>query len=180
MSSMQCMRVLIPNALRSASHSCLPLHPILAGAWRRPTWSSSLAPPNQNGGRLDNPQYRTFYCAGTAVAAVGESFGDDLLWDAETITFDPLLPGSRRSIVTYELPDKSLLDLDDPAELVPRMIRPSRVVTRSDHLRMGAPDLSGGPMGGCAVVVTMGSRLDHYGNLGSRRANTHRGGATIS
>ena len=44
----------------------------------------------------------------------------------------PLLPGSRRALGVYRLPDTlRVLDLDDPAELLERSLRPTQIVTRN-------------------------------------------------
>lgn len=62
---------------------------------------------------------------------MGEVFGDLPTWSEEMFTF-PLLPGSRRALGTYRLPDHlRVLDLDDPAALVERSLRLTQVVARN-------------------------------------------------
>ena len=83
-------------------------------------------------GRLDNPgHYRVLYAANKAIAAVAEAFGSFELWTAGMLAGSPTLPGSRRAIAAYEIPDTvKILDLDDGSALARRKLRPSQVVTR--------------------------------------------------
>lgn len=85
----------------------------------------------QRGGRIDHPDYFVWYLAGQPQGAVGETFGNLAIWDLSM--FDvPFLPGGRRALGVYRLPDTlRLLDLDDPAELLQRNLRPSQVVIRN-------------------------------------------------
>ncbi|MEU1999940.1 hypothetical protein ACH47B_01885 [Rhodococcus sp. NPDC019627] len=49
-----------------------------------------------------------------------------------------MLPGSRRALGALELPDDlRILDLDDPAQLVPLGLRPTQVVTRNLTVAQG-------------------------------------------
>ena len=85
----------------------------------------------QRGGRVDHPDYFVWYLAREAAGAVGESFGNLATWDPSMFEF-PLLPGARRAMGVYALPDDlRVLDLDDPAELVQRGLRPTQIVTRN-------------------------------------------------
>ncbi len=87
-------------------------------------------PSIQGAGRIDNPEhYAVFYAATTAVAAIGESFGDLREWFAAMLGPRPNLPGSAMALATLSAPS-ALIDLDDPSELVARDLRPSRVITR--------------------------------------------------
>ncbi|KAF0966620.1 RES domain-containing protein [Rhodococcus sp. T7] len=85
----------------------------------------------QRGGRIDHPDYYVWYVSRLAEAACGESFGNLARWEDSMLEF-PLLPGSRRALGVFELPDDlRILDLDDPAELVRLGLRPTQVVTRN-------------------------------------------------
>jgi len=85
----------------------------------------------QRGGRIDHPDYFVWYVAAQPTAAVGEVFGNLATWGNSMFAF-PVLPGARRALGTYRLPgDLKLLDLDDPAELVARSMRPTQVVVRN-------------------------------------------------
>lgn len=88
--------------------------------------------PEQGTGRFDNPaQYLAWYMADLPTAAVGESFGDLSVWRDEMFPF-PRIPGSRRALGTYRLPDElPYVDLDDPQRLVELGVRPSQVVERN-------------------------------------------------
>jgi hypothetical protein len=88
--------------------------------------------PAQGSGRFDNPDhYLTRYLAAEAVGAIGESFGDLSTWRDEMFEF-PLIPGSRKALGVYDLPDDlPYLDLDDPRRLVELGVRPSQVVERN-------------------------------------------------
>lgn len=85
----------------------------------------------QGAGRVDNPErYSVLYASDVPGGAVGEAFGNLAMWTAALLAGSPLLPGSRRALVTYEVGDSNFLDLDEPRSLASRRIRPSRVVTR--------------------------------------------------
>jgi RES domain len=85
----------------------------------------------QRGGRIDHPDYFVWYLSPHAAAAIGETFGNLGVWDGSMFPF-PLIAGSRRALGTYRLPDDlRLLDLDDPAALVERSLRPTQIVTRN-------------------------------------------------
>jgi len=89
-----------------------------------------FVPAVQGAGRLDNPeQYRVLYVAADPDGAVGEAFGDHRIWTTELLAGAPALPGSVMALGVYEL-RSALLDLDEPAALVARELRPSRVVSR--------------------------------------------------
>lgn len=91
----------------------------------------------QRGGRVDHPDYDVWYLATSVEGAVGEVFGDLPAWSEEMFVF-PLLPGSRRALGTYALPDDlRVLDLDDPAALVERSLRPTQVVARNLAVTQG-------------------------------------------
>lgn len=96
-------------------------------------------PPRQGAGRLDNPEhYLVLYLADQPAGAVAEAFGDLAVWRASMLRGHPSLPGSVRALVSYELDDNAAVcDLDDPAELVARGLRPSQVVSH-DRVRTQA------------------------------------------
>lgn len=85
----------------------------------------------QRAGRIDHPDYFVWYLAAQQEGAVGETFGNLAAWDASMFQ-TPFLPGGRRALGIFRLPDEvRLLDLDDPAELVARNLRPSQIVVRN-------------------------------------------------
>ncbi len=88
--------------------------------------------PAQGAGRFDNPSYYlAWYLAAEAAGAVGESFADLSTWRDEMFEF-PHIPGARRTLGVYELPDDlPYVDLDDPRRLVDLGVRPSQVVERN-------------------------------------------------
>nr|WP_271211167.1 RES domain-containing protein [Rhodococcus wratislaviensis]GLK36938.1 hypothetical protein GCM10017611_37970 [Rhodococcus wratislaviensis] len=91
----------------------------------------------QRGGRIDHPDYHVWYLSRLAEAACGESFGNLARWEASMLEF-PLLPGSRRALGVFELPDDlRVLDLDDPAQLVRLGLRPTQVVARNLTVTQG-------------------------------------------
>lgn len=84
----------------------------------------------QREGRIDHPDYYVWYLTRQPEAAAGE-FGDLATWDESMFAF-PMLAGSRRALGVYRLPDTlRVLDLDDPAELVRRSLRPTQIVIRN-------------------------------------------------
>lgn len=86
--------------------------------------------PVQGAGRIDNPEhYKVLYAGRSASGAVGETLGRFREWMPSLLGERPYLPGSRLRLATLDL-DRVLCDLDDPAELHARNLRPSRVVTR--------------------------------------------------
>lgn len=85
----------------------------------------------QGSGRVDNPEhYLTLYACDAEVGAVGEAFGNFSLWTPGLLEGSPILPGSRRALVTYDVGAIEVLDLDNPGSLIERDLKPSRVVTR--------------------------------------------------
>lgn len=88
--------------------------------------------PDQGFGRWDNVElYRVLYVAGTATAAIGESFAHLSQWSQAMLPF-PAIHGSRRRLVTYRLEAAHpLLDLDDARALLDRVLRPTDVVKRN-------------------------------------------------
>jgi hypothetical protein len=85
----------------------------------------------QRGGRIDHPDYHVWYVSRHQEAAVGETFGNLTPWRPSMFDF-PLLPGARKSLGVYRLPDTlRVLDLDDPSELLKRALRPTQVVARN-------------------------------------------------
>lgn len=100
-----------------------------------PTYVST----RNSAGRLDNPgHYRVLYVGSTPVAATAEAFGSFELWTPAMLAGPPTLPGSRRALAEYEVPDDlEILDLDDGAALVEWSLRPSQVVTRDRNATQG-------------------------------------------
>lgn len=100
----------------------------VAGAAGHPRF----APDRQGAGRVDNPEhYRVLYLADHPAGAVAEAFGDLSAWTSSMLRGAPSLPGSRRALATYELPDSQrICDLDDAARLLELRLCSSEVVTR--------------------------------------------------
>ncbi|MFD4366192.1 RES family NAD+ phosphorylase [Rhodococcus sp. NPDC058521] len=85
----------------------------------------------QRGGRIDHPEYYVWYLARHPEGACGESFGNIGRWSDPMFEF-PAMPGARRAIGTYEVPDDlRICDLDDPRQLDRLGLRPTQVVTRN-------------------------------------------------
>jgi hypothetical protein len=85
----------------------------------------------QRGGRIDHPDYHVWYLSRLAEAACGETFGNLSPWDRSMLEF-PQIPGGRRALGVYQLPDDlRVLDLDDPAQLVRLGLRPTQIVVRN-------------------------------------------------
>lgn len=83
---------------------------------------------SQGSGRIDNPDaYGVLYASTTPDGAIAEAFGHLPAWSDAMFR----VPGrGMRALAAYRLTDDRVLDLDDPAELLARALRPSRVVTR--------------------------------------------------
>jgi hypothetical protein len=91
----------------------------------------------QRGGRIDHPDYYIWYVSRLAEAACGETFGNLADWEPSMFEF-PQLPGSRRALGTFRLPDDlRILDLDDPAQLVRLSLRPTQIVIRNLAVTQG-------------------------------------------
>jgi hypothetical protein len=88
--------------------------------------------PGQGRGRWDNPSsYLAWYMASEQTSAVAEVFAPLSTWRDAIFPF-PQIPGSRRALGVYRLPDDlPYVDLDDPQTLVDRGMRPSQVVERN-------------------------------------------------
>jgi len=89
-----------------------------------------VARTGQGSGRHDNPsQFGAWYCSRHPLSAVAESlqrFRGQALDDDDFIRPD----GRVKALVGLEIDDNiSLVDLDDPAELSTRRLRPSQVAT---------------------------------------------------
>lgn len=86
----------------------------------------------QGQGRLDNPRhYDLWYFAVLPEAAIGEIFGNLTDW-TQGMFLAPYLPGARRALARFEIPDElDILDLDDAKALLDRGLRPTQVVARS-------------------------------------------------
>jgi hypothetical protein len=86
----------------------------------------------QGRGRLDNPSdYDGWYLSEQEAGAVGEVFADLLRWTDDMFAA-PYLPGAKRALGTYEIPDDTgLLDLDDARNLLARGLRPTQVIERN-------------------------------------------------
>ncbi len=85
----------------------------------------------QRGSRADHPDYYVWYVTREPDAACGEVFGNLAVWGDSMFDF-PAVPGARRALGTYRLPDDlRICDLDDPRRLVELGLRPTQVVTRN-------------------------------------------------
>jgi hypothetical protein len=85
----------------------------------------------QGHGRVDNPeQYLTLYASDHAEGAIGEAFGNHSLWTRDLLQGPPALSGSERALAVFGAGELDVVDLDDPAALLERRLRPSEVVTR--------------------------------------------------
>jgi RES domain len=85
----------------------------------------------QRGSRIDHPDYYVWYLSRLAEAACGEAFGNVPIWEPSMLEF-PQLPGARRALGVYRLPDDlRVLDLDDAAQLLRLGLRPTQVVIRN-------------------------------------------------
>ncbi len=90
--------------------------------------------PDQGGNRIDNAShYLTMYVAEAPAGAVAEIFGDHATWTDDLFKGHPAIRGSVRAMSSYDA-DLTVVNLDDPGELVSRGLKPSRVVTRHRHL----------------------------------------------
>jgi len=104
--------------------------PWVQGARSRTPGHALHVPVVQGAGRVDNPEhYRVLYLSDAPEGAIAEAFGNLGTW-SDAMFEVPSLPGARRGLGTYELPDGRLLDLDDARVLLDRELRPSHVVTR--------------------------------------------------
>lgn len=103
--------------------------PYLAGAHVGEPGHPQYLHPAQGAGRLDNPrEYQCWYLSAEASGAAGEVFGDLARWSDGMFGF-PALPGARRTLGTYEIPDDTpLVDLDDAQNLLDRGLRPTQVI----------------------------------------------------
>jgi hypothetical protein len=83
-------------------------------------------------GRWDNAHaYALWYLSYTAAGAAGETFGNLGSW-ADDMFQTPFLPGGRRALAIFDVPDETpILDLDIARELTTRNVRPSQIVTRN-------------------------------------------------
>lgn len=137
----------------------------------------------QRGGRADHPDYYVWYVAREAEAACGEAFGNLSLWTDSMFDF-PAVPGARKALGVYELPDDlRICDLDEPHRLVELGLRPTQVVIRNLAItsRVGAPHLvptlpsrGRSEMAGGLVVVIPPPDLDGVGQLGTAPARSDR------
>jgi RES domain len=86
----------------------------------------------QGRGRIDNPlEYDSWYFGTTPECAVGEVFGNLPTWDNNMFEV-PYLKNGLRSLAIFSISDDlDILDLDDAQNLVPRGLRPTKVVTRN-------------------------------------------------
>ncbi|MBG0738660.1 RES family NAD+ phosphorylase [Paeniglutamicibacter antarcticus] len=109
--------------------------PHLAAARMGKTGSADYLYKRQGGGRIDNPaHYDMWYLALTKEGAIGETFGNVPVWSDEMFDF-PALPGSRRALATFSIPDGlALIDLDDAQTLLDRHLRPTQVISRNRPL----------------------------------------------
>lgn len=84
-------------------------------------------------GRVDNEEYDTLYVADSAAGAIAETFASHQVWTPGLLGERPYLPGSQMAISTLE-GNPTVVNLNDPANLVDLSLRPSRVVTRNRQI----------------------------------------------
>jgi hypothetical protein len=92
-----------------------------------------FVPPSQTSGRIANPDhYLALYASNRPEGAVAEAFGSLAVWGDAMLGGTAALGESHRALAHYRTPDApGVLDLDDPAHLLARPLRPSRVITRN-------------------------------------------------
>ena len=103
--------------------------PYDAAAKARDAGHPMFVPP-QGHGRWDNPDlYQAMYVASSPAGAIGERFVSLSHWSLDML-LDPVRPGLERSLAVYRFDEEThpLLDLDNPAELSRRELRPTDVV----------------------------------------------------
>lgn len=89
-------------------------------------------PAQQGAGRIDNPErYRVLYAADHPACAVAERFASLPRWTADMLEPGTAFPGARYALARLVITRPRILDLDEPAELVSRALRPSLVATRA-------------------------------------------------
>lgn len=72
-----------------------------------------------------------WYFAVVPEGAIGEVFGDVTEW-VDGMFEAPYLPGARRALGRFEVPDNlNILDLDDAKNLLDRGLRPTQIVARN-------------------------------------------------
>ena len=105
--------------------------PWLASAAEGEAGHPLYVPDPRGAGRTDNAdRYRVLYLSSAPAGAAAEAFGNLKLWTPRMFP-RPDLPGSSRSLATYEIGDElPVLDLDDADALRSLGLRPSQVVTR--------------------------------------------------
>ncbi|MBI4728170.1 MAG: RES family NAD+ phosphorylase [Acidobacteria bacterium] len=104
--------------------------PWLPGARAGDPGHPPYVPRPQGAGRINNPEaYLVLYASDSPVGAVAEAFGNHSVWTEHLLAGRRDMPRSRMALAAYEI-GAPVLDLDDPAVLRARGLRPSRVVTR--------------------------------------------------
>lgn len=103
--------------------------PWLPGALAGDPGHPLYVPRPQGAGRIDNPEaYLVLYASDSPAGAVAEAFGNHAVWTEHLLVGRGDIPRSRTALAAYET-DAPILDLDDPAVLHARGLRPSRIVT---------------------------------------------------
>jgi RES domain len=91
-------------------------------------------PTGKNRADAPDGSYACLYVGDTPEGAIAEAFGRFDMWDEALFAADPatpLVPGSRFTLVSYELSDAAQVrDLDNAQTLLDEHLRPSEVVTR--------------------------------------------------
>jgi hypothetical protein len=92
----------------------------------------------QGRGRVDNPKhYDVWYLSRDASGAVGEVLGDFSEW-TDDVFETPYLPGGRRALGIYSIPDGTpTVDLDDANNLLDRGLRPTQIIARNRPVTQG-------------------------------------------
>jgi hypothetical protein len=145
--------------------------PYLSGASAGQPGHPLYIHPAHGTGRFDNrSHYLAWYMAAEAVSAVGESFAHLSSWGDEMVEF-PQIPGSRKALGIYDLPDDlRYVDLDDPQRLVDLGVRPSQAIARNRPYTQAprAQDPRGGEVQRYSLVVVSPSAMARVLPLGDR------------
>jgi RES domain len=122
-----------------------------------------VARDRQGAGRHDAPAlYGAWYCSRVAMAAVAESIQ---AWRGHRLDDRDFarLDGRHKALVELDLDERLVLvDLDDPAELARRRLRPSRVATRQRRVTQAtAASIFRAGAGGIAWWSTLNADWGH-------------------
>lgn len=140
--------------------------PCRAGARTGTPGHPAFVPVGHQGyGRLDNPSlYAVLYLADSSAAAVAEAFRGRHPWNGAMFQGPPAVPGSAYALSRFSC-DEAVVDLDDPSELIARMLRPSRIVTpdRTETQRWANALYAEGAWAGARWWSSLDSRWGVFG-----------------